>query len=324
MYHHNRRTGKSVWGFTLMELLTVIAIIVLLIGILLPALNAARRAGRNVSCKSNLRQIGQAFSVYASEHKGCWPNIDEYRVTFQRDTGHLQTTGTSGRYLLDGPCKMEMGIIYLSGLESMVCPEHISMDPVLASEYENDVQYGYLKHEHSSYSMNTHLISIVPGTPGQITLSWPDNGPTYTSYHEHASKIRHVTEAKIQNPALTIYMVDGAEFDVNAGSSVGGPGDMIEQDLYHAANPQEIGERNQQICDPNTPGNGTFSWTPQGSAAYTYAPHLRHPGKKANALFLDGHADATKEQHWYGLQHVNQDERVYRCETNPECLWDDK
>jgi prepilin-type N-terminal cleavage/methylation domain-containing protein/prepilin-type processing-associated H-X9-DG protein len=66
MSHAMRRSTR---GFTLVELLVVIAIIAVLIAFLLPALSIARERSKTVACLSNLRQIGAAIHLYATDNQ---------------------------------------------------------------------------------------------------------------------------------------------------------------------------------------------------------------------------------------------------------------
>lgn len=61
------RGRRSIPGFTLIEMLVVIAIVAAMIGLLVPALGAARDAARTAACAANLRQLLAAWHLYAGD-----------------------------------------------------------------------------------------------------------------------------------------------------------------------------------------------------------------------------------------------------------------
>jgi len=68
-----RVSKRKCSGFTLIELLVVIAIIAILAAILLPALQKARDRAKDSSCKSNLKQLGNFFSIYTGDFDSWFP-----------------------------------------------------------------------------------------------------------------------------------------------------------------------------------------------------------------------------------------------------------
>jgi prepilin-type N-terminal cleavage/methylation domain-containing protein len=127
-------------GFTLLELLVVIAIVGLLAALLLPVLAAAKEKGRKAACLSNLRQIGIAIELYATDYSGKIP-YGPVAPAFTSPFDLYPSTGAPTSLLsLGSGAPVALGLMLNLGLASqpkvLFCPgsdEHLSADGQLTN-----------------------------------------------------------------------------------------------------------------------------------------------------------------------------------------------
>ena len=119
-------------GFTLVELLVVIAIIGVLLSLLLPAVQAAREAGRRAKCASNMRQVGLAMRQYCDVNHGKWP-LSTHTVDPDLTTGLY----TSAWIYTIAPFMEDVDAI-------RICPDDPNGDARLAAKLTSYALSGYL------------------------------------------------------------------------------------------------------------------------------------------------------------------------------------
>ena len=93
------RRDRPPRAFTLVELLVVIGIVALLISILMPALSAARERASRTKCLANLRTLGQAMVMYASDSRSWLPNANPKGDTNNYDGTNAVLTALNRDYI---------------------------------------------------------------------------------------------------------------------------------------------------------------------------------------------------------------------------------
>lgn len=176
MKSNRQKKGNGIIGFTLVELLVVITIIVILAGLLLPSLRKAQQTSHKIRCANNMKQIGILFSMYTND----------YRV-------FPSTSATWG------------GVTYLwQYFVSLMTDPSANKTAFVNMPLFRCISYGDYNYPYYSYSMNNYMSGRIGSTvskPSSILLIADRNALStdYTSLKNQVDNIgfRHLNQANL-------------------------------------------------------------------------------------------------------------------------------
>ena len=289
-----RRTERSIamprhkrQGFTLIELLVVIAIIAILAAILFPVFAQAREKARQITCVSNLKQLGLAFLQYQQDNDESFPSTYYFHFT-DALTGQSQLEP----YIKNHSAQSKSSV--------WVCPDLAKYYTGTAPSFGN-----YL----CSYTMNVFLTppSSYDSDPDacytppaqQKSVSW--NGPNYSNennlYYNNgpttgaAKHYNGENLARIASPANTDLLFEGyvEDGDPATDSYVGlssRAGDYLQDRGFFTNQADAVSSWGYPLQPATTPWHGPVS----------------------NYLYCDGHVQSrAPDRVGYNVQQHPQD-----------------
>jgi prepilin-type N-terminal cleavage/methylation domain-containing protein/prepilin-type processing-associated H-X9-DG protein len=170
LHRKTRRTPHG-RGFTLIEILVVIAILGILASILLPVFEQAREKARTASCQSNLKQIGLAFAQYMQDYDSTYPRL---RACYPPTGEGNGTTPDGGASFYYGWASFALDP-YIKSIQIFWCPS-------IVYDQENDPSgYAFTSYFYNAWLSTTSSASLTNLATGsepsrkESTLAFPAN-----------------------------------------------------------------------------------------------------------------------------------------------------
>jgi len=234
-------------GFTLVELLVVMAIISILAGLLLPALQKAVGTARQVACAAQMKQLASGLSLYIDMFGGCPPQY------MWENSPPLPCDGAVGQINSWDKCICYYGLGITTGGDSRwwsSCPNH-ALDmggwrpPILACP-------SWIYKQRGSYLYNREI----PGGWRNVTRKWESAIRDLTAPHSAGpSRLAVMFEGKRTDSILNYnwgYLADGWEHRHPEGQKCGSGMNILFADLhvtYQLANTDPTTDRVWEVYD---------------------------------------------------------------------------
>ena len=267
-------------GFTLLEVLVVIAIIAVLAALLVPALFDAIGLARALQCQGNLRTIAAAYERYMTDSGGVWPPImttdapEELFKRIEAETGLVMAPQRQAdRWGQPGPHWSIVLWPYIQSLEVYTCPADPKAGLRGADVLPPDSQPGaaLLDAPPESYALNVILFRTAPNMRQQAECEWGTRGDSDFSGPQSCTTQGEQRRQFPQWPRVILFFCGAA------GQTVGSQ--------------FNIPFRTSGLVE-------RWEWHPRRASD----PFADEPGKGANYLYADGrveyHDELPSKREW--------------------------